>query len=156
MLNIKIENIQRNKRFIPQISSWIYSEFIIGHIPDIEIKDIEQAIKNRKFNEIPMTLICLEGQNCIGTISIFSNDLSKLPQLTPWIAALYIDKNYRNKGIGKQLIIEAEYIVKNLGYNELYLRTETASEYYIKLGWNKIQELTDENNINTIVFERNL
>jgi N-acetylglutamate synthase-like GNAT family acetyltransferase len=154
MLSIKIENIQKNKRFIPKISNWIYSEFIIGHIPDIEIQDIEKAIKNRKMNEIPMTLICLKDNNCIGTISIFSNDLSKLPQLTPWIAALYIDKNYRNKGFGKQLMKEAENIVKKLGYEKLYLRTETASKYYNKLGWNKIKELTDENNIDTSVFEK--
>ncbi len=80
MLNITIENVQNNKRFIPQISNWIYSEFIIGHILDIEIKDIEQAIENRRMNEIPMTLICLKGQNCIGTISIFTNDLGQLPQ----------------------------------------------------------------------------
>lgn len=154
--DLQIENIQHHKHYIDLVSEWIYSEFISGQIPNCSQSDIKMAIEKRKIYEIPMTLVCIKNNECIGTISLFSNDLKKLPQLKPWIAALYVDKKFRNKGIGKLLINQIENIVKELGYNKIYLRTEKTSKYYLKLGWSKYQELKDEHNIDTIVFEKTI
>lgn len=154
MKNLKIVNVQNYKQYINQIADWIYGEFIKGHIPNCSYLDIVSSIKDRKISKIPMTLICLHNDKCIGTISLFSNDLSKLQQFTPWLAALYVDKKYRKNGIAKLLITEVENIVKKLGYSKLYLRTETAGEYYSKLGWNKFIDITDENGIFTSVYEK--
>lgn len=152
--NFKVVNIQNYKQCINQVADWIYNEFIKGHIPDCSHSDLVSSIEDRKVSKIPMTLICLKDDKCIGTISIFSNDLCKLQQFTPWLAALYVDEKYRKQGVAKILMAEVENIVLKLGYSKLYLRTETAGEYYSKLGWNKFIDITDENGIFTSVYEK--
>jgi ribosomal protein S18 acetylase RimI-like enzyme len=72
------------------------------------------------------------------------------------LGGLYVSKTYRNKGIGKLLIEEVQSITTNLGYNVLYLRTENASDYYRKLGWQFVEKLTDEFNLETSVFLKKL
>jgi N-acetylglutamate synthase-like GNAT family acetyltransferase len=72
---------------------------------------------------------------------------------TPWLAAVYVDKAYRRNKIGEQLIDSAKIIAKELGYNELYLRTEQASHYYRKLGWQFIESCEDDFNLKTDVFK---
>lgn len=51
---------------------------------------------------------------------------------------------YRSYGIGKQLLAATKKLVKSLGYKELYLRTETAAEYYKKNGWTYIETTSDD------------
>lgn len=155
-LNLKIENIQKHKHLISQVASWIYNEFIEGHIPNCSYLDIVNSLEKRKLSEIPITLVCMLEGKCFGTISLFSNDLSKLKQLSPWLAALYVEKEYRNMGVAKLLISEVEKLTQNLGYTKLYLRTETAGKYYSNLGWKKQLETTDENGIFTSVYMKDI
>lgn len=152
--DFRIVNIQKHKEFIPVVARWIYNEFIEDHIPNCYESDIIEALKCRQISGIPMTFICLEKSNCIGTISLFSNDLSKLDQLTPWLAALYVPKEYRGHGIAKSLISHIECEAAKLGYEKLYLRTETAKQYYSKLNWVHKLDIVDENNISTSVYEK--
>lgn len=150
---LKIVNLYKNKEFIPQVADWIYHEFIEGHIQDCTHSDILRALENRQEETLPMTFIGFAGTDCVGTISIFSNDLKKRPELCPWLAALYIQDKYRNRGYAKELIRKVESVASYLGFPKLYLRTETAGKYYSKQGWTRLEDLIDENGIETSVFE---
>jgi GNAT superfamily N-acetyltransferase len=49
---------------------------------------------------------------------------------------LCVDKNYRNKSIGKELIGEIEKRVKNLGYTSITIGSlENAEGFYMKMGY---------------------
>ena len=152
---LRIVNLYNNKKYVPQVANWIFSEFIDGHIDNCTHSDILEALNARIENMIPMTFIGLVGSECVGTISIFTNDLKNKPELSPWLAALYVDVKYRKKGYAQELMNKIEKIAADLGFSKLYLRTETASNYYLKHGWIKLVETVDENGINTTVFEKN-
>ena len=62
---------------------------------------------------------------------------------TPWLSALYVESNQRNKGIGTALIKKAEIIARLMGVKRLYLTTENASAYYSQLGYNHIETTYD-------------
>ncbi|WP_010249916.1 hypothetical protein [Acetivibrio cellulolyticus] len=47
-----------------------------------------------------------------------------------------------------------EYRCKNIGYERVFLRTETASEYYRKRGWIFSEDVIDEYGEETSVFYR--
>jgi N-acetylglutamate synthase-like GNAT family acetyltransferase len=53
---------------------------------------------------------------------------------------LVVDPQYQKQGIGKMLIDAAVKKAKELGFEKLYLFTfnPAVSEYYQRLGWNKI------------------
>jgi GNAT superfamily N-acetyltransferase len=151
-----IENLADKKGCIPTVSEWIFSEFIKDKYKGISKSNIIKALNNRYLDNLPMTYIGILNSECIGTISLFSNDLNKRQDLTPWLAALYISEEYRNLGYARKLISFITDKAQALGFKKIYLRTETTSEYYKKLGWTQMFDTIDDNGLNTTVFEKTL
>lgn len=148
---MKFEYLVENQEYIPIVAAWLYKEFVENIKPGISLENIVQKLHGGRKEEFPITIIAKEGDHCIGTVSLFENDLKGM-DLKPWLAALFVDKQYRRTGIGKELISEITNIALNMGYKKLYLRTEHATEYYKKLGWLFVDKRTDEFGIETEVF----
>ena len=51
-----------------------------------------------------------------------------------WISGVFVVEKYRNQGIARKLISQAESVVFECGYKSLYLDTIDASGYYKKIG----------------------
>ena len=52
-----------------------------------------------------MTLIAIEGNKCIGMVTLFENDIKTRPDLTPWLGALYVEVSSRNKKVAQELLL---------------------------------------------------
>lgn len=52
----------------------------------------------------------------------------------------------------EKLIEKVVSKVKELGFDDLYLRTEHTSEYYLKRGWEFVYKTIDTNNQETEVY----
>lgn len=148
---MKFEYLIENQEYIPLVALWLHKEFIENIKPDITLEHIVQKLHGHKKRELPITIIAIEENQCVGTVSLFEYDFKGL-QLKPWLASLVVDKQHRRAGIGKGLISEITTIALNMGYQKLYLRTEHAAEYYQKLGWLFVQKRTDEFGIETEIF----
>src|SRR5665647_1042586 len=70
----------------------------------ISYDEILADLSSRTKGEIPFTFVAIENGKCIGTVSLFSNDLKERADLTPWLGSLYVSIDYRNKGVAKQLM----------------------------------------------------
>lgn len=152
---MQIEYLWDNKQYVDIVVKWIYNEFIDGIRPGIFYEEIEESFRNRKKESLSITVVAVENEVCVGVASLVVNDL-KAKEYTPWLAGLYVDKEYRSKGIGKALIEEIQFIARRLGYDILYLRTEHAAEYYKKLGWEYVERLIDEFGLETNIFKKAL
>lgn len=152
---MKIEYLASNKKYIPLVAGWIYKEFVKDIRTSITEKQIQNILKLTTKNKLPITLIATQDNKCVGTISIFKNDLKTL-NYTPWLGSLYVSKEYRNRGIAKLLINRVIEISRNMGYSILYLRTEHASDYYIKHGWKYYMTTIDDIEQETNIFVFNL
>jgi len=150
-LLMKIEYLCDNIHFAETVAKWIYNEFIAGIRDGYSYDDCLAKRKNCHKEQLPIILIAIDDDRCIGTISLVANDL-KCRDYTPWLAGLYVDPQFRNKGVGEQLIERVKEIARQLGYKELYLRTEHASGYYKKLGWEFIENCQDDFNLKPDVF----
>lgn len=68
-------------------------------------------------------------------------DLEVRPDIYPWLANLYVDEEYRNKGIARILLEKVNEIAKtSVDFDELYLFTKHIG-LYEKFGWKYISEL---------------
>ena len=141
-----------NITYADVVAKWVYKEFIKDIRHGISYEQILSSMKDCHKTEFPIRLIALVDNKCVGTVSIVENDL-QCRDYAPWLAALYVDEPYRKNKIGQQLIESVKKIVKELGYNELYLRTEHTSNYYRKLGWQFVESCVDEFNLTTDVFK---
>jgi len=152
---MKIMNLCDNIDYIPTVAKWIYNEFIFGIKDDVSYEDIIESINICYKQELPVRLIALIDDKCVGTVSLVENDLECRNYL-PWLAALYVDENHRNQGIGECLINALIDIAKELRYRKLYLRTEHASGYYRKLNWDFIETCDDKYDLKPDVFSYDL
>jgi len=137
--------------YVDTVARWIYDEFVSGIISGHSYEDVLASVKRCNKQELPIRLVALAEENCVGTVSIVINDL-KCRDYTPWLAALYVDKEFRNQKIGERLIDAVKDICVASGYNEVYLRTEHASDYYRRLGWQYVETCEDIDDLIPDVF----
>lgn len=142
--DMKIELLVNQSKYIEDVAEMINKEFVINKKSNKTFKEVRKFFSNTYENKFPLTLIALEKGECIGTVSIFEYDLIERKIHKPWLASLYTDPKHRGKGVGQQLITETIKVIKNLGYQNLYLRTEGASSYYLLRGWKLLESVQDE------------
>ena len=119
----------------------------------LSLKKVIEYFSNTNIKSFPITLIVIINGECVATVSIFENDLKTPKKLTPWLASLYVSPDHRGQGIAKKLINKAQEIIKQLGFEVLYLRTEHTSGYYGKLGWKFVCKTYDEKEQYTEIFK---
>lgn len=151
-----IDYLCRHAEYADTVAQWIYSTFVINSPRTATLDKIVQNFKSTSETEWPVTFVAIEGGRCVGTVSIFGNDLKTQSELKPWLAAIIVSPEFRKQGIGSALISRACSVAKALGYGILYLRTEHAAQYYERLGWEFVGHAVDEYGIDTDVYKCHL
>ncbi|WP_460154436.1 GNAT family N-acetyltransferase [Pseudomonas sp. S3_G06] len=54
--------------------------------------------------EIPSVVVALEGAELLGGALLIDSDLDLRPELTPWLAGVYVKAEHRGKGVASQLV----------------------------------------------------
>lgn len=141
---MKIERLYKHPEKMGEAAEMIYDEFVSKKENPKSLDEVKKMFVDRAGDSLPIRLVALQGEESVGTVSLVEDDLSVRPNYTPWLASLVVKPAYRSYGIGKQLLAATKKLVKSLGYKELYLRTETAAEYYKKNGWTYIETTSDD------------
>ncbi|WP_164522205.1 GNAT family N-acetyltransferase [Halocella sp. SP3-1] len=155
VVNMKIDNIVYHPDSVEKVSNWIYKEFV-EEKGEKSLEFVIERFKNRNIDEFPISFIAIVNGMCAGVISIFDNDLGTREDLTPWLAGLYVDENFRGNKIAEALINTVFKKCKEMGYTKIYLRTEHTAEYYQKKGWTFLENTVDEYGEETTVFYMSL
>ena len=83
---MKIEYLCDYINFADTAARWIFDEFIDGIKHDRSYEDVLSAMKNCRRHELPVRLVALVDDKCVGTVSVVENDL-KCRDYTPWLAS---------------------------------------------------------------------
>lgn len=150
-MDIQIQFLSEQPLYCNQVASWIYEEFVKDERPAFSDEDVLRRVKECYKDKLPIRIIAMADGICVGTAAVVENDL-KSRSHTPWLAALYVAPDFRNNGIGVKLITAAKNVARDLGYHEIYLRTEHTSDYYRKLGWTFVERCPDDFNLEPDVF----
>jgi len=138
--------------FAETVATWSFNEWVKGIRAGVTYEDVLASVKKCAKTKLPVRILAMIDGRCVGAAALFENDL-KGKTYTPWLAAVYVDAQYRNQKIGRQLIERIKEISIELGYKELFLRTEHASGYYKKLGWSYVESCVDEYGVKPDVFK---
>ncbi len=88
--------------------------------------------------KIPTTLVALEDDELIGSVSLLDNDHDDIRAYSPWLASLYVRPDQRGRGLGIDLVRRCEDMAYRLGVERLYLYTSGQEPFYRKLGWQDV------------------
>ncbi|MFM1905439.1 MAG: hypothetical protein RIT32_235 [Actinomycetota bacterium] len=106
-------------------------------------------------NSIPFTVAALSGTKLIGIGSLVSDD--ELPDSTergPWLAAVFVQPQYRRHGAGSAIVNALLDRAFELGYREVFAYTETKLAWYQKMNWEFIRTAQVANHDVSVIKRR--
>ncbi len=119
---------------IVTVAEWIWSSFWKEH--GYALKDVASRVAAA--NAVvgpPQYFVLLVDGEAMGTAGLIVNDLSSRPELTPWLAAVYVRPEARHRGYARALIRAVEDAARVAGFGCLWLYTSVAEGLYRKAGW---------------------
>ncbi|HEY5468875.1 MAG TPA: GNAT family N-acetyltransferase [Coriobacteriia bacterium] len=84
---------------------------------------------------VPTVVVALEDDALCGSAMLIANDMDTRPDLTPWLAGVYVVERFRGRGYGTALVARVESEASAIGVERLYLYTPSTAEFYARLGW---------------------
>lgn len=119
-----------------QVIDWLWQAFGSDNSRAFFASIVESSLCHEG---LPITFIALHDDKPVGTVGLWRCDLISRQDLTPWLAALYVEESQRGHGIGLQLQQYVQEYSRKAGFKELYLYAEF-SGYYQRYGWEAIGE----------------
>jgi len=87
---VKISLLADHPETIPTLAVWFHREwsYLVSGRSE---QEIARSIAERAArHEIPMALVAFGKNELISTVCLKINDMESRPELTPWLAGLYI------------------------------------------------------------------
>ncbi len=140
-MKLEVKQIKDEKpEWIDIITEWMYQWW--GKREGYRYDAVRCYVKYGLQEErLPQTFGLFLEDKLIGIYQFRLDDLFVRPDLYPWLANVYLDFPYRNKGYGGVLMESVRDHAKNLlSYREIYLYT-THIGLYEKYGWEFISEI---------------
>jgi GNAT superfamily N-acetyltransferase len=135
---VTVVSIAAHIDLVPVIARWHHEEW--GHLdPAGSLQSWTDGLAERTCLErIPTTFVALEGSDPVGSAALVEHDMETRPDLTPWLAGVFVLPSHRHRGIASRLVSHAMSKARKFGVETLYLYTRSAAPLYSKLGWRSI------------------
>ena len=102
---------------------------------------------------IPFCLVAQDNGNYVGSVLGLVSDLEDRPELSPWVAALWVDPKYRRRGVAEALVRAALDELFALGYEAAYLcATAEKRGMYQRQGWVLIEADVGDGKLDVFEF----
>jgi GNAT superfamily N-acetyltransferase len=83
------------------------------------------------------TFVLFDGGVPVGTASLARQDLACRPELTPWLAGVFVSPAARGRGHASALVRRVEAFAAAADVPRLWLYTWSAEGLYARLGWER-------------------
>lgn len=121
-----------------QLAAWHVAEWA-PLIPGFNVPDMLGEFATHSGGEqIPTTLVALDDDQLLGSVSLLENDHDDIREYSPWLASLYVRPSSRGTGLGVELVHRCEDIAQRLGVARLFLYTSGQEPFYRRLGWQDV------------------
>jgi len=129
---------------IPTLAAWHHDQW--GALSESSSLEKREASLRQDANycQIPTAFVAIETdetghETVLGSASLIENDLTTRPELTPWLASVYVDQAHRRKGVGSRVVQRIMEEAATLGFETLYLITPDQQNFYTHLGWSELE-----------------
>lgn len=88
---------------------------------------------------VPTAVVGMIGTALCGSALLLAQDMDTRPDLTPWLAGVFVKPEFRHRGLGAALTRRIMEEAGALDAPKLYLYTRTAESLYASLGWSVVE-----------------
>jgi GNAT superfamily N-acetyltransferase len=150
-LTFAISDLRQRPEFFATVADriWRASWKQIGYPLDYITGRLNENLNAEPF---PIALLAHNGAEFLGTASVIASDLEQRPQLTPWVAAVWVEPQARSRGVGGALVERAARDCFALGIARAYLCARPAlTGFYERLGWIAIERDVGEHGLTIFI-----
>ena len=102
---------------------------------------------------IPFGLVAHDNGTYVGSVLGIASDLDARPTLSPWVAALWVDPEFRKQGVAADLMKATLAEFSALGQTKVYLCAKNDKrDYYQRFGWKLIEESVGDDELDVFVI----
>lgn len=154
MCHFTISDLRRRPQFFETVANRIWRAWWQPNGYPLEYISTRLR-ENMDATPIPFALVAHDGERFLGTSSVIASDLEERPQLTPWVAAVWVEEVARKQGVGAALVNRAAQDCFALGVIRAYLCARPAmTEFYEGLGWTLIERDVGPHQLGVFVRDR--
>jgi GNAT superfamily N-acetyltransferase len=88
-------------------------------------------------------VVLLDGDTPAATASLVVEDADSRPDLSPWLASVFVSPTARGRGYGRVVVTAIESAAREAAIPTLWLFTDSAAPLYASLGWREAGPLTE-------------
>ncbi len=138
--SMKIEYLEDRPEFIAELADLHFAEWSYLNPGETLEGKAGYLRSNCGRNGVPSFVIAVEGGELMGSASLIAHDMDNRPDLTPWLADVYVKPKFRRQGVATALIQRIEAEAKSAGVARLFLYTPDAADLYRQLGWSTYEK----------------
>lgn len=135
MTHSKIVTISSEPGLAPVVARWLVQTFF--NYPGSYTVEEMTALILAPSDGPKETFVLFDGSQPVGTAAMIPADLDARPDLTPWLAGLFVEPAFRGRGHAKALVHQVESFASSAAVSVLWLYTLGAEAFYARLGWVK-------------------
>lgn len=134
------------------VAGWLWREFLQadGYTLEQVVDIVAGAVAH---SGPPQCFVLLADGKPIGTASLAIKDLDERPDLTPWLAGVFVVPEERGQDHVVRLIDAVEAACRSATIGELWLYTNTAERVSARAGW-RIFEIVQRRNKRPVTLMR--
>lgn len=137
---MKISPLKDKPQYLLTLAQWHHAQWSYLNPARTLAERIREMQKDLAGNIIPTTFVAEDKGELLGSACILDDDMSSHPELSPWLASVYVAEQHRGKGIGSILIKRVMEHARENGIRRLYLYTPDQAALYARLGWQVLNE----------------
>lgn len=132
---MEIINLKDAPHHAPTLARWFQSEW--GHLnPEKTYDDIlDDLLQCLNEAVVPTLLVGEIDGELVGSAALIKSDMDSHPELTPWLANVFVRPEYRGQKLANSLISSICALAQQHLLSPIYLFTPNHESLYLKLGW---------------------
>lgn len=132
--------IREHSQLAYQAALWFHDKW--GVPVEAYAESIDVCLKNQ--TGVPQWYVVVENDQIIGGAGVIENDFHDRKDLAPNVCALYVEAEYRCRGVAGGLLKRICADMDDMGIDPLYLITDHTS-FYERYGWEFLCMVQEEN-----------
>ena len=149
---LSITTLGRRPDLLPVVAEWLWRQWWRGWGRTLAETEALYAHCRAEVGA-PQTLVLLSGGVPVGTATLARHDLEERPDLTPWLAGVFVVPEARGRGYAGHLLAAFDEACRAASITTAWLYTGGAERFYLRTGW-QVAEIVERPGRTTVTLMR--